>query len=267
MIINKRVKNMLPIKDLDNLFVVADFDRTITDSDSKTSWSILSSSEYVPEEYKNDRQVLYDKYRPIELDETMDPIERNKLIKEWFIKHIELFVKYKITEEVFIDAATNLRIMEFRKGAKEFIEFLHDNNILLIIISAGIGNFIECFLEHNNCYYDNIYVSSNKIIFKDGIASGVNKNIIHSLNKNEVSLPKNIKSKIENRDKVIVMGDQIGDLRMVDKSLHDEVISIGFIAVDNNDLQRHIDSFDIVCEKKDDYFDILNEVFLVDEAS
>ena len=35
---------------------------------------------------------------------------------------------------------------------------------------------------------NNIYISSNKIIFKDGIANGVDKNIIHSLNKNEVSL-------------------------------------------------------------------------------
>lgn len=44
MIINSEIKSLLPIKDLDNVYVVTDFDRTITNGNSKTSWSILASS-------------------------------------------------------------------------------------------------------------------------------------------------------------------------------------------------------------------------------
>ena len=173
-------------------------------------------------------------------------------MKDWFRKHIELFVKYKISEEVFEEAATNLRVMDFRPYAKEFIEFLHKNNIPLIFISAGIGNFIESFLKHNNCYYDNIYISSNKIVFKDGIAVGVGNNIIHSLNKNEVSLPTTILEKLKNRDKAILLGDQISDLNMVDKNNHNLVVSVGFLT-SMEQLKIMTSNYDIVCEENDGY--------------
>ena len=152
--------------------------------------------------------------------------------------------------------------MEFRPYAKEFLEFLYEKQIPLIIISAGIGNFIENFLINNNCYFDNIYVSSNKIIFKDGIAVGVEKNIIHSFNKNEVSLPIDIRKKIENKKNVILLGDQISDLNMVNKKNHDQVISIGFLTKDvpKNIMEKN---FDIVCEENDTYEDVRKILFLL----
>ena len=259
MYINENIKKCLPITNLKDVYVVSDFDRTITKGNSKTSWSILANSSLVPPQYVKERQMLYDKYRPIEIDENMDKNLRNKLVKEWFEKHIELFVKYKMTDEVFRTAATNLRIMEFRPHAKEFIEFLHKNNIPLIIISAGIGNFIETFLKMNNCYYDNIYISSNKIIFKDGIAIGVDKNIIHSLNKNEVSLPSNISDKLSNRNNVILLGDQVSDLNMVDKEMHSQVISVGFPAGESIEILKN--NFDIVCGENDTYNTVKNILF------
>ena len=177
---------------------MADFDRTIMSGSSKTSWSILANSDLVPKTYVSERQTLYDYYRSIEVSDIVDYSYILQTMKEWFQKHIKLFVKYKISKQVFEEAATNLRIMEFRPYAREFIEFLHKNNIPIIIISAGIGKFIESFLEHNNCNFDNAYISSNRIIFKDGIAVGVGVNIIHSFNKNEVSLPNDILEKIKN---------------------------------------------------------------------
>lgn len=262
MFIKDNIKSLFPIRDLSNIYVVADFDRTITKGNSKTSWSILSDSPYVPKEYVKDRQDLYNYYRPIELNESMDINLKSNFMKEWFQKHISLFVKYKISKDIFKNAASDLRIMEFRSGAKEFIGFLNQNNIPLIIISAGIGNFIETFLELNNCYFDNIYVSSNKIIFKNNIAVGVEGNIIHSLNKNEVSLPQNIKEKLNNRKKVILLGDQISDLRMVDKSKHDIVYTTCFLTDEGKDNIEKIKSkFDIVCEFNDNYFDLKNKLF------
>lgn len=262
MIIEDKVKKYIPIKDLSNLYVVADFDRTITNGSSKTSWSILSESPLVPKEYKKERQEFYDYYRPIEIDESLDYEYKSSKMKEWYEKHISLFVKYKITEEIFKNAATDLRIMEFRHGAKEFIKFLNDNNIPLIIISAGIGNFIETFLHLNNCYYKNIYVSSNKIIFKNGIAVGVDKNIIHSLNKNEVSLPDNIKDKLASRKNVLLLGDQISDLRMVDKDKHDIVYTNCFLCEENKkELDKIRKEFDIVCEIGDNYFNLKDILF------
>ena len=128
---------------------------------------------------------------------------------------------------------------------KEFIEFLHNNNVPFIILSAGVGNLIESFLEYNNCNYDNVYICANKIIFKDGLSVGVEKKIIHSYNKNEVSL---------------LLGDQVGDLDMVDKKNHDFVATIGLTTLDSS---RELLSsyYDIVCEDSDNYFDIKELLF------
>lgn len=262
MYISDIVKNTLPIKNLNSLYVVADFDRTITNGSSQTSWSILSTSDLVPKSYIAERNNLYDYYRPIEIDSTIDLEVKMQAMKEWFQKHIELFIKYQLTEDIFNEAATNLRVMEFRNGAKEFLSFLHENNIPLIIISAGIGNFIESFLNHYDCYYDNIYISSNKILFKNGIASGIHKNIIHSLNKNEVSLPTSITEKLKNRNQVILLGDQVSDLKMVDKNAHNSVLTIGFLANDSqNQLEFLKENFDIVCDINNDYYDVKKLIF------
>lgn len=262
MFIKDTVKDLLPIQNSNNLYVVADFDRTITNGSSKTSWSILANSDLVPQSYIQERQELYEKYRPIEIDTTLPTDFRMRMMKEWFQNHIELFVKYKISEEVFEKAATDLRIMEFRSGAQEFLSFLHQNHIPLIIISAGIGNFIETFLKRNHCYFDNIYVSSNKILFENGIANGIGKNIIHSLNKNEVSLPIEILKEIQTRKQVILLGDQVSDLNMVDKTLHDNVLTIGFAINDNKTLIENLKAnFDIVCELDENYHTLKKLLF------
>lgn len=260
MIINSKIKDKLPIYDLNDIYIVADFDKTITNENSTTSWSILSNSDLVPNSYVLEREALYKYYRPIEISNTLDYQYKLRMVKEWFQKHINLFVKYQISEDIFNQASKNKNMMEFRLYAKEFIDFLHDNNIPLIIISAGIGNFIEKFLEYYNCNYDNIYIISNKIIFKDGKAIGVKDDIIHSLNKNEVSLPNNISEKIKNRNNVLLLGDQISDLNMVDRTKHNSVISIGFLTPDyEKDVM--VSNFDIVCEENDNYNTILNNVF------
>lgn len=261
MILNDKVKNQLPIIDFDNYYVVADFDRTITNGSSKTSWSILAGSDLVPQNYIEERDKLYKKYRPIELDETMDFDERSRLVSEWFFKHIELFIKYRISEEVFETAGRDLRIMEFRNGAKEFLEILYKMKVPVVIISAGIGNFIESFLRANDAYFDNIYISSNRIIFEDGYAVGVGDNIIHSLNKNEVSLPENVKEVIKERKKVILLGDQISDLMMIDEKIHKDVLKVGFYSTRSEvSVSEFEKKFDIVC-LDDDNYNNLTDIF------
>ena len=260
MIIKNDIKTLLPIKDLNNVYVVADFDRTLTDENSQTSWAIMCHSKFVPPSYSEERQALYKIYRPIEIDETIDSQIKMKAMREWYEKHISLFIKYKMTEEIFDQTASDSNIMEFRPGAKEFIEFLHNNNIPLIIISAGVGNFIETFLKRNNCYFDNVYVCSNKVLFKDWVASGVGENVIHSLNKNEVSLPQHILEKLKNRHQVILLGDQVSDLRMVNKKSNRSILSIGMFTLDY-DINNLIDNFDIVCEKNENYKDLQKILF------
>ena len=227
----------LPVDPADT-YILTDFDRTLTLGSSMTSWSVLSKSTDVPKEYIEERNTLYEIYRPIEIDETIDVEERSAKMRDWWHRHIELFQKYHLQESVIEDAAKNIRIMAFRDGAKEFLEYTHQHNIPVIIISAGIGNFIQIFLEQSGLMYPNIHIVSNFILFTDGIATGVADNIIHSLNKNEVSLPQTIASQIENRHTEIVMGDLLADLKMADESNGKKKIKVGFLLLFRIELQR-----------------------------
>lgn len=242
----------------DSIYVLTDFDRTITVGNSESSWSILSKSNVVPKEYIEERQELFDYYRPIEIDETLDYDTKSKLMTEWWNKHIGLFVKYRLSEEVINNAAQNLRVMSFRDGAREFLKNMKDRNIPVIIISAGIGNFIEQFLIKNNCNFDNIYIVSNFLKFENGIATGVSDNVIHSLNKNEVSLPNNIKELIENRKNIILLGDSTSDIRMAREEARNQALKIGFLEekVEENKTYYQ-EQFDVVCTDNTTY----NELF------
>ena len=72
----ERIKNW----DDETIYVLADFDRTITVGDSEGSWSILSKSDKVPDGYKKEAKEIYDYYRPIEVDETLDENVKNKFM-------------------------------------------------------------------------------------------------------------------------------------------------------------------------------------------
>lgn len=229
----------------DSIYILADFDHTITSKDSITSWGILENSNIMPDEYKIERIKLLEQYRPIEIDETISFNERKTAMNDWWSKHLELFVKYHLSEETIIKEASKPNIMTLRAGAKEFLEKLNLLNIPLIIISAGIGDFLEAFLKSINCYYDNIHIISNYLDFKNGIATGVKSALIHSQNKNEISLSPEIKQYISNRSNIILLGDNTGDAYMTSDP---NALKIGFLEEKITENRPYYEeTFDIVC--------------------
>ena len=257
---NKDIDRVSDWKD-DTIHILTDFDRTITVGNSDSSWSILSKSELVPKEYVAKRQELFNKYRPIEIDESISYETKSKMMTEWWSKHIGLFVEYKLSEKVINKVANDLRDMSFREGAKEFLENMKSRNIPIIIISAGIGNFIEQFLIQNECNFENIYIISNFIKFNNEVAIGVSENIIHSLNKNEVSIPENVKKIIKNRPNIILLGDSISDTRMAKDEDRKNAFKIGFLEekIDEN-ISYFEEQFDIVCTENTSYIDLFKSI-------
>ena len=247
----------------DTVHILADFDRTLTVGESESSWGILSTGNFIKDEYKNERQRLYDYYRPIEIDESMDFESKNKLMVEWWTKHISLFIKYKLTEDVIIDAVKDIKVLQFRDGARELLESLNDKNIPVVIISAGIGNIIVEFLKNNNCYFDNIYIVSNFIKFENGVAIGLEENIIHSLNKNEALLPDKVKKIIKDRHNIILLGDQIADAKMAPIGDLYTTVKIGFCEENVEENYKYFEkTYDIVCTNKANFKDLAKEINL-----
>jgi len=255
--IDDQIKNKVNSLNHDKLYVVADFDRTITVNSSDNSWGILEKSNFVCEEYTKESEKLYNYYYPIEFDFSMDPVIKDKLMYEWWSSVISLFVKYGLREEVVNNATSNISVMQFRDGGKQFLESMYEKNIPVIIISAGIGNFIEQFLKYNNCLFENIYIISNFIKFKDGVAVGIGNDIIHSQNKNIVSLSPDIINKVIDRKDILLLGDNLADVKMVSQDKRDKTIRIGFL---DSDIEKNMEDFkkkfDVVCTDNKSFHDL-----------
>jgi len=255
--VNEKAKEKIDYLDLERLYVVADFDKTITHNDSDSSWGILERSNLINEEYTKKSLEMYEYYHPIEFDFDMDTELKDKLMYKWWTLNIELFVKYELKEEVVKNATQNMNEMKFREGGKEFLKKMHEKNIPVIIISAGIGNFIEQFLKQQDSFFPNIHILSNFISFENGIATGVCETIIHSQNKNIVALTEEIKAKLDNRDKVLLLGDNLADIKMVPEEQRENTIRIGFLNFNETEnLEKFKTHFDIVCTEETNFHDL-----------
>ena len=179
----------IPIENLDNYIVVSDFDRTITSGISTNSWCVLDENESVCEGYKIEMEALQNHYHKIEIDPDVPDDIKFKEMTDWWNKHLDLFIKYQFTEDLFHKTSSDKSVMELRKGFKRFLKLLKEKNVPLVIISAGLTNVIKAFLIEHEIDLDNIYIISNEIYFENGVAKGIAHDIIHSMNKSEVSLP------------------------------------------------------------------------------
>jgi 5'-nucleotidase len=177
-----------------------------------------------------------------------------------------LFIKYQISEEVISTAAKDLNIMKFRAGGRAFLENMKNRNIPVIIISAGIGNFIEQFFEVNDCKFENIFIVSNFVKFENGIAVGISDNVIHSLNKNEVALTNEIKEKLGDRKNIILMGDCLGDVKMAREEVRTEALKIGFVEENIEESKPYFKTeFDVVCTNNTGFDELSKELEILNK--
>lgn len=231
----------------DNYFVVLDFDKTITSKKSLDSWMALLDFDVYGEKCKKDIEKLNAKYEPFELDYTIEDKVKEQYMVEWYQKSMNLLYQYKLTESN-LKKALQKGTLRFREGAKEFLQKLQQENIPVIILSAGIGNVIEEFLKEQACYTNNIYIISNFISFKNDEMQPFTTPILHSMNKRmEGKLPESLQKIINQKQYAILCGDIIEDIQMIEKGKLPSTITIGFL---NNKIEQNIEvykqNYDIV---------------------
>lgn len=244
-----------------NFYVVIDFDRTLTSSNSLNSWSVLENSELFSKDFVNDTHQLTEQYYPYELDYSLDFKTKEKYIEKWYYQNMNLFYKYGLTHEILLNCLKQSKL-EFRDGGKEFLEFLNKNKIPVIILSAGIGNIIEEFLKMNNCYFDNIYIISNFIKFQNNLMLKFSDNMIHSLNKKIQNLPIEFEKNLSKKDYILLLGDLIEDIYMVKKEDLNKTLTIGFLETKiEENLASYNKNFDVVFTENSSFNDVKNLIF------
>lgn len=219
------------------LHVLSDFDRTLTKSvvDGKkipSLISVLRDGKYLAPGYAKKAQALFDTYHTIERDPEVPYEEKKEKMREWWTKHFALLIESGLTLHD-IKAALKKREAKLRDGAEKFMRILERNSVPLVIMSAsGLGvDSIRIFLENEELLLSNIHIISNQYEWdKNGKAIRVREPIIHGMNKDE-TLIKNfpdIYTHIAHRTNLILLGDNDGDLGMVQGFPYEHLLTVGF---------------------------------------
>ncbi|NCF75174.1 MAG: hypothetical protein GWO87_01660 [Xanthomonadaceae bacterium] len=234
------------IKDgVGKIYVLADFDRTLTkNGKSRPSIiSILRDKNYLRSDYSQKAKALFNKYHPMEVDPYILMKQKKKAMEEWWRSHFNLLVKSGLNKKD-LKSIIELGIIEFREGVLEFLDFLKEYKIPLVIMSSGgLGKDpIKIFLNKKKRLYNNIHIISNSYNWdKAGNAISVEEPIIHCMNKDETMIQKfPVFKVIKERKNVLLLGDNLGDIGMIDGFDYDNLIKIGFL---NSEIEKNLEEY------------------------
>ncbi len=176
---------------LNSLYILADFDRTLTrayfeDEFIPSVISILRNGGFLTQKYADQAHALFNKYHPIGIDPKIPESDKKQAMYEWWITHFDLLIDSSLNKKDIVEVIKSSKI-QLRYGAQTFFQFLHTKNIPLIILSsATLGTeSIGLFLEKEGVLTNNIHIISNSFEWDDnGFAEQIREPIIHTLNKN-----------------------------------------------------------------------------------
>jgi len=241
---------------VNKLQVVSDFDRTITKHHENgkkhlSSFGMFSHCPTVSKEYLAAEKYLTGKYYPLEIDPSISPPEKRKLMEEWWGKSENALKGLSVSQNEIDKTAAALG-PSLRDGTCDLFDDLNKAKVPVLVFSAGLGNSVVAVLKHFDVLLPNVKVISNFLKYDDaGIIQGFDGTTIHVLNKNEFALKgTEYYELIHNRDNIVVMGDSLGDAGMADGVPHaNAVLKIGFL-YDHvaESLPSFMDTFDIVLE-------------------
>ena len=263
----KEKKERIVDDGFDNIFVISDFDRTITkafhDGEKVSSLiATLRESDYLGEEYIRKAENLFEEFHPFEIDMDISFEEKDKKMNEWWLSHNKLFVKYGLSMKI-INEMVQERKVGFRDGAREFFINLDQENVPLIIASASsLGMLIDDYLEKNDVYFDNTKIITNYFDFNDrGIVVGAKDPIVTTTNKHKVINEHlaEIETRHNKKKNVILLGDNYEDEKMANGLHYADILKIGYL---NEEVDENLDDykrvFDVVI-LNDGSMDFANE--------
>jgi HAD superfamily hydrolase (TIGR01544 family) len=227
---------------LENLFVLSDFDRTLTAPFYRGKsvpgiLAILRNNNYFGDDYSDKAFRLYEKYHPLKSKNNIALSKKKTLMEKWYNEHYKILMENGFDKKAIYWAA-NRAELRLRKGVAKALNFLRNRDIPLIIISAsGVGEEgIKACLKKFACDYGNIFVISNRFVFdRYGRVIKIKKPIIHSANKDAIKISDFplIGKAIKNKRNVILLGDSLDDPDMDKGFCFENIIKICFLREEN----------------------------------
>ena len=251
------------------LHILTDFDNTLTRAfvDDQKTHSIIANirlGNYLGDEFSHWSKKRVEKYWPLETDLRLSRAERARYMREWWDETHAQMVKHGLSRQL-LDKICEERPVAFRAGMEEFENRLKSSAVPVVIMSAAPGYMIKYYLEQAHLFANNVDIIANWYEFDaNGIMTGAKEPVIHSLNKYEITLngyP--IFEQIKNRRNVILMGDGVDDIGMIEGFDYDNIIKIGFL---NENADERLDdfkkNFDVVI-LNDDGMEAVNDILKI----
>ncbi|MCF7795590.1 hypothetical protein K9M42_00655 [Patescibacteria group bacterium] len=265
--------NIFKKEGFNKLHVISDFDGTLSKKfiNNKKIPSIISilreDNKYLGKDYADRAKELFKFYQKYENNTSITKKEKKKKMEEWWSNHFKLLIEKGLNKK-HLNSILESNCIILRKNVENFLDFLNNKNIPIIIVSAsGLGDLIPAYFQKKKFNHQNInYIINSFEYDKNNFAKKYNNNIIHSLNKDETILenfPK-IYKKIKNKKNVILLGNSLGDTGMIDGFKFDNLIKIGFLDKKDEEfdkkIKEYINLYDVVITN-DDYDFINKEIF------
>ena len=151
----------------EDICIISDFDATLTQAIKKDmskgsdSFSVYENNPHLlGEEYIILTNRLFEKYYAIEQDPEVPGDEKELAMIEWWTKEFELYKKYGLSQDVFIEIIEH-KLIELKNHVEDFLELSRSMNIPVVIFSAGVYNLIHGFLQKINADFNNVHVVAN----------------------------------------------------------------------------------------------------------
>lgn len=244
----ERVKKEIIEDGINNVHILADFDRTLTKAfvggkEVPSLISVLRDHNYLTPDYPERAHALFNKYHAIEIDPNIPKEEKIKAMHEWWTKHYELLIESRLNKKDVASAVESGHV-EFREGTLDFFDFLKNKNVPLVVISSsGLGTeAIEMYVKSAGKLSDNVHIVSNEFEWDgEGYLVKVKEPIIHAMNKNETTLKEfPFFDEIKDRKNIILLGDSPDDLGMAEGFEYKNIISVGFL---NKNIESNIENY------------------------
>lgn len=240
-----------------DLFVIADFDRTITrcfiDSGRGCSaHGVLEHANVLSSSFQTKAQALTRKFHPIEIDPKLSVDEKIPLMNEWYNTVHALMLEEDVTRENIRLAVEGCSSIQLRPGMEQLIRGCQESSspIPLLIMSAGLGDVIEEFLRQRLPFplAPSTMVVSNRMIFDDdGRLNAFSEPLMHMFNKSAASLGQSCRELIAGRKHCLLMGDGVGDLTMADGIAGVTLLKFGFLNEKVAEMmEKYLGPYDVV---------------------
>eukprot|EP00042_Codosiga_hollandica_P031881 m.196426 g.196426 ORF g.196426 m.196426 type:complete len:192 (+) comp53746_c0_seq5:542-1117(+) len=171
---------------------------------------------------------------------------------EWWSRAHDLLIESGINRSVYPSAVREANIA-LREGTDELVRLASAHGIELLVFSAGLKAIIEeVFRQQLPAALGHARIVANEMLHDaDGKLVAFGPDLLHTFNKKYAAVSKRIGSVGElDRFKkcVLLLGDNVSDVRMADGYECESVLTIGFLnhADIDSHRSRYLAAFDIV---------------------